>query len=84
MSNQVRPYEPLTSENAGLNTRPEAGEVYAAMNMPWARSPRPTGNEQLLDRAGGYAAGATDCQQFHGRRTGRSGVDHEVSPPDRF
>jgi hypothetical protein len=52
MSNQTGSHEPLTSQNAALvlvsdyatlmveilkdNARPEAGEVYTAMDMPWA------------------------------------------------
>jgi hypothetical protein len=51
MTNQIRPYEPLTSQNAAFvsdyatlmveilkgNARPEAGEVYGAMDMAWAK-----------------------------------------------
>ena len=38
MTNQTKPYEALTSENAALvNGRPEAAAVYAAMDMPWAK-----------------------------------------------
>ena len=39
MNSQVRPYEPLTSEVEILkdNARPEAGEVYRAIDMAWAK-----------------------------------------------